>query len=217
MTKKIAASILSANFVKLAEEIRAVEEAGADWLHVDVMDGHFVPNLTIGPPVIEKIKSVTRLPLDVHLMITNAEKYLKEYINAGANYLSIHVEACHNLPSTLKKIRELGVKASITLNPQTPLERILSALSHADMVLLMSVQPGFGGQALIPSALEKAQKLSKIRKEKNLEFLIEMDGGIKLENIKEVSKSGVDIFVVGSGLFKTKDYSQTLRDMKKLL
>ncbi len=215
MKKIIAASILSADFTRLAEEIRAVEDAGADWLHVDVMDGHFVPNLTIGPPVIEKIKKVAKVPLDVHLMITNAEETFQDYVNAGADFLTIHVEACKNISKTLQKIRGLGVKASVTLNPDTPLKSILPTLSFVDMVLIMSVNPGFGGQSFISSSLDKAKKLAEIRKQKKLSFLIEMDGGIKTDNIAEVSKSGVDVFVVGSGIFKTPDYRKTIKSLKE--
>lgn len=214
MTKLIAPSILSADFTRLAEEIRAVEEAGADWLHVDVMDGHFVPNLTLGPPVIEKIKKVAKIPLDVHLMITNAEDTYRDYINAGANYLTVHVEACPHIPDILEKIRENGIKSSVTLRPDTPLEAIIPSLSFADMVLVMSVNPGFGGQAFIPSALDKARELVRLREKKNLSYLIEMDGGIKTENISEISKAGVEVFVVGSGIFKTPHYAKTIQTLK---
>lgn len=214
MKKLIAPSLLSANFVKLAEEIAAVEAAGADWLHVDVMDGHFVPNLTIGPPVIEKIKKVAKIPLDVHLMITNPDETYQDYINAGADYLTIHVEACPDITTSLQKIRSQGIKSSVTLRPSTPLEAILPALEFADMVLVMSVNPGFGGQDFIPSALDKARELVRLREKKNLSYLIEMDGGIKTDNISEISKSGVEVFVVGSGIFKTPDYAKTIRTLK---
>ncbi len=212
--KLIAPSILSADFSRLGEEIKAVEAAGADWIHVDVMDGHFVPNLTIGPPVIEKIKKVATKPLDVHLMITNADDYLKNYIDAGASTLSVHVEACPNPAETLREIRKLGAKASITFNPETPIEKVEPFLDQIDMILVMSVNPGFGGQGFIASALDKAKKLSQIRKEKGLHFLIEMDGGIKTDNIAEVSNSGVDVFVVGSGIFLTPDYKKTIGEMR---
>jgi len=212
--KLIAPSILSSDFVRLAEEIRAVEDAGADWLHVDVMDGHFVPNLTLGPPVIEKIKKVARIPLDVHLMITNPDDTYQDYIKAGADYLTVHVEACPDIAESLKRIREQGVKASVTLRPATPLEAILPALDGADMVLVMSVNPGFGGQDFIPSALDKARELARLREKKGLSYLIEMDGGIKTDNIGEVSRSGVEVFVVGSGIFKTPNYAETIRKLK---
>ncbi len=214
MKKLIAPSILSANFVKLADEIKAVEDAGADWLHVDVMDGHFVPNLTLGPPVIEKIKKVARIPLDVHLMITNPDDTYLDYIKAGADYLTVHVEACPNISETLQHIRDQNIKASVTLKPATPLEAIIPALPFADMILVMSVNPGFGGQDFIPSALDKARELLRLREKKKLSYLIEMDGGIKSENIAEVSKSGVDVFVVGSGIFKKPDYREIIQKLK---
>ena len=217
MTKLIAASILSADFSKLGEEIRAVEAAGTDWLHLDVMDGHFVPNLTFGPPLIEKIRQITSLPLDVHLMITNADATFVDYLKAGANSLSVHVEACPEIEKTLLAIRRQSVKASITLNPETPLEKILPFLNQIDMVLVMSVSPGFGGQGFIPASLEKVRKLKEIREKQNLSFLIEIDGGIKTENIAEVSKAGTDVFVVGSGIFKTPNYSKTIQEMKNCL
>jgi len=212
--KKIAASILSADFARLGDEIKAVEDAGADWIHVDVMDGHFVPNLTIGPPVIEKIKKVAKLPLDVHLMISNADHCLEDYVKAGADLLSVHVEACPHLHRTLTQIRKLGAKASVTLNPHTPLDAMGFVLDEVDMVLLMSVNPGFGGQAFIPAVLKKVKDLKKIRDEHKLSFLIEIDGGIKAENISEVSAAGVDVFVVGSGIFQTPDYRATIAKMK---
>ncbi len=217
MTKLIAASILSADFSKLGEEIRAVEAAGTDWLHLDVMDGHFVPNLTFGPPLIEKIRQITTLPLDVHLMITNADQTYQDYLKAGANSLSVHVEACPQIAKTLSSIRKQGVKASVTLNPETPLEKITPYLSEIDMVLVMSVSPGFGGQGFIPASLEKVRKLKEIREKQNLSFLIEIDGGIKTENIAEASQAGTDVFVVGSGIFKTPSYATTIREMKERL
>lgn len=217
MKKLIAPSILSANFVKLAEEIAAVEEAGADWLHVDVMDGHFVPNLTIGPPVIEKIKKVAKIPLDVHLMITNPDETYLDYIKAGADYLTLHVEACPDIATSLQKIRSQGIKSSVTLRPSTPIEAILPALEFADMVLVMSVNPGFGGQDFISSSLDKARELVRLREKKKLSYLIEMDGGIKTDNISEISKSGVEVFVVGSGIFKTPDYAETIQSLKSRL
>jgi len=213
--KLLAASILSADFTRLADEIAAVEAAGADWLHIDVMDGHFVPNLTIGPPVIEKIKKVAKIPLDVHLMIHHADLSLEDYTRAGADFLSVHVEASPHLHRSLSRIRELGVKPSVALNPHTPVESMGYILSEVEMVLLMSVNPGFGGQSFIPAVLKKATELKNLRDEHKLSFKIEMDGGIKADNISQISQAGVDVFVVGSGIFQTKDYKTTISTLKK--
>ncbi|MBF0492111.1 MAG: ribulose-phosphate 3-epimerase [Deltaproteobacteria bacterium] len=213
--KLIAASILSADFSRLKDEIQAVESAGADWLHMDIMDGHFVPNITFGPPVLEKLKKISTKPFDVHLMIQNADCYLESFVKAGADLISVQVEACPHLHRTLGQIKKLGAKAAAVLNPHTPLSCLEYVLADLDMVLLMSVNPGFGGQSFIPSALEKAKKLKAWREEKKLNFLIEMDGGIKTQNIAEISKAGVDVFVVGSGIFETANYSATISELKK--
>ncbi len=215
--KKISASLLSSDFARLADEIQAVEKAGADWIHLDIMDGHFVPNLTFGPPVIEKIKKVATVPLDVHLMISNADSYLEEFVQAGANYVSVHVEACDHLHRTLAQIRKLGVKPAVVVNPHSSLHLIDSILEEVEMVLLMSVNPGFGGQSFIPAVSKKVSELKKTREERNLNFLIEIDGGIKKENIADLSQKGVDVFVIGSGIFSTPDYSATIQEMKKLM
>lgn len=215
--KKISASLLSSDFARLADEIQAVEKAGADWIHLDIMDGHFVPNLTFGPPVIEKIKKVATVPLDVHLMISNADSYLEEFVQAGANYVSVHVEACDHLHRTLAQIRKLGAKPAVVVNPHSSLHLIDSILEDVEMVLLMSVNPGFGGQSFIPAVSKKVSELKKTREERNLNFLIEIDGGIKKENIADLSQKGVDVFVIGSGIFSTSDYSATIQEMKKLM
>lgn len=212
--KKISASILSADFSRLKDEIQAVEAAGADWLHMDIMDGHFVPNLTFGPPILEKLKKVSSKPFDVHLMITNADLYLEQYVKSGADWLSVQVEACPHLQRTLNQIRKLGAKAAAVLNPHTPLSALEYVLDDLDMVLLMSVNPGFGGQSFIPSVLEKARQLKKIRDEKKLDFLIEIDGGVKTSNIREISEAGVDVFVVGSGIFEVSDYAKRIQELK---
>jgi ribulose-phosphate 3-epimerase len=213
--KKIAASILSADFSRLGEEIKAIESAGADWIHIDVMDGHFVPNITIGPVVIEKLKKISHLPFDVHLMIQHPDLYLKDFVEAGADTLTVHVEASPHLHRTLSQIKKLGAKPAVALNPHTPLSAMGYILDEVEMVLLMSVNPGFGGQTFIPSVLKKAQDLKKIREEHSLNFQIEMDGGIKVENISQVSEAGVDVFVVGSGIFSTPNYKKTLDQLKQ--
>lgn len=215
--KKISASLLSSDFARLADEIKAVEKAGADWIHLDIMDGHFVPNLTFGPPVIEKIRKVATVPLDVHLMISNADDYLEEFVQAGANYVSVHVEACDHLHRTLAQIRKLGAKPAVVVNPHSSLHLIDSILEDVEMVLLMSVNPGFGGQSFIPAVSKKVSELKKTREERDLNFLIEIDGGIKKENIADLSERGVDVFVIGSGIFSTSDYAATIQEMKKLM
>ena len=211
---KIAPSILSADFSRLKEEIRAAEEAGADWLHVDVMDGHYVPNITIGPVVVEWVRKATRLPLDVHLMITDPDKYGPEFIKAGADWVSIHPETCKNPGASLARIRELGARASVAVNPDVLLEQVEGLLPHADMFLMMTVFPGFAGQAFIESVLPKITQLKKLIEQKKLPVLIEADGGIKADNIDRVVKAGAEVIVSGSGIFKTPDYAATIRKMR---
>jgi ribulose-phosphate 3-epimerase len=215
--KKLAPSILSADFTRLRDEIKAVEEAGADYIHIDVMDGHFVPNITIGPMVVEAIKDMTSLPLDVHLMVTNPERYIKDFINAGSNLLSIHVETCLHLQRTLNHIRELGVKPAVVLNPSTSLSTLEHTLEEVDMVLIMTVNPGFGGQKFIPRMIPKIKKLRKHIDEKDLAVELEVDGGINLENINLVSQAGADVIVAGSAVFKSDDCKETVRLMKEKL
>lgn len=212
---KIAPSILSADFTRLKDEIRAVEAAGADWLHVDVMDGHFVPNITIGPVVVEWIRKVTRLPLDAHLMISDPDKYAPEFIKAGADWVSIHPETCRDPSATLRAIRDLGAKASIAVNPDVLLQRIESYLGASDMILMMTVFPGFAGQAFIEDVLPKITKLRTIISERKLPLLVEADGGIKADNIDRVARAGADVIVSGSGIFKTPNYADTIHKMKK--
>ena len=213
-TIKIAPSILSADFSRLKEEIHAVEAAGADWLHVDVMDGHFVPNITIGPVVVEWVRKVANIPLDVHLMITDPDKYAPEFIKAGADWVSIHPETCADPNSSLKMIRALGAKASVAVNPDVPLARVESCFSDADMVLMMSVFPGFAGQAFIPEVLPKIAALRSLIDERKLALLIEVDGGIKTDNIDLVVRAGAEVIVSGSGIFKSPDYAATVRAMR---
>ena len=213
---KIAPSILSADFSRLKDEIQAVESAGADWLHVDVMDGHFVPNITIGPVVVEWVRKVTTVPVDVHLMITDPDKYAAEFIKAGADWVSVHPETCRPNPrATLNKIRELGARPSIVVNPDVPLCDVEDYFIDIDMLLMMTVFPGFGGQAFIPDVLPKIEAARRLIEQKNLSILIEVDGGIKVDNIERVVSAGGEVIVSGSGIFKTIDYADTIRQMRK--
>ena len=215
--KKIAPSILSADFSRLGEEVRRVEEAGADWIHVDVMDGAFVPNITVGPFILEAVRKVTALPLDVHLMIERPEQYISEFADAGADIITVHFEACTHLHRTIQAIKEKGKKAGVSVNPATPLVSIKYVLGDIDLLLIMSVNPGFGGQRFIPSALEKIKKARQMVDKIGANVSIEVDGGVKLENIGEVASAGADIFVSGSGVFGTKDYKKTIQEMKKII
>jgi len=209
---KIAPSILSADFGRLADEVRAI--SSADYVHVDVMDGHFVPNLTIGPVVVEAVKRVTALPLDVHLMIEDAERWVGAYAKAGADVIGVHVEACPHLHRTLQQIRDLGKRASVVLNPATPLEAIEWVLDDVDQVLVMSVNPGFGGQQFIPSALRKIQQLRRMIDERGLTIDIEVDGGVKVDNVAAVCAAGANVIVSGSGVFGTPDYAATIAELR---
>ncbi|MBI2531550.1 MAG: ribulose-phosphate 3-epimerase [Deltaproteobacteria bacterium] len=212
---KIAPSILSADFSRLKDEIQAVEAAGADWLHVDVMDGHFVPNITIGPVVVEWVRKVTEIPVDVHLMITDPDKYVPEFIKAGADWVSIHPETCANPNATLRKIRDLGAKASIAVNPDVLLSRVEHCFADIDMILMMTVFPGFGGQAFIPDVLTKIEEVRKLVDQRKLPVLVEVDGGIKADNIERVVRAGAEVIVSGSGIFKTPNYAETIRQMRR--
>ena len=199
---KISPSILSADFSQLKNEIKKLEQAGADMIHVDVMDGHFVPNLTIGPPVIKSLRNHTNLPFDVHLMISPVHKYIKDYADAGANIITIHPEATNDLKESIKHIRDLGKKVGVSLNPETSVKTIENFLEDIDLVLIMSVHPGFGGQKFMPKVLEKVRKLRNIINEKKLELDIEIDGGINFDNNKMVIEAGANILVSGTTIFK---------------
>ena len=213
--KLIAPSILSADFSKLGEEIRTVESAGADWIHVDVMDGHFVPNITIGPLVVEAVKRSTPLPIDVHLMIENADDYITAFARAGASHISVQVEACLHLHRTVQHIKASGAKAGVVLNPSTPIESLVWILEDVDYVLVMSVNPGFGGQKFIPNSISKIKALRKLIEDRGLSALIEVDGGINETTIAEVAAAGADVLVAGSAIFGSKDYRRTIERFRK--
>ncbi|MGB9699059.1 MAG: ribulose-phosphate 3-epimerase [Thermodesulfobacteriota bacterium] len=211
---KIAPSILAADFSRLAEEIKAVEKAGADYIHVDVMDGHFVPNITVGPMIVETLAKLTSLPLDVHLMISNPDIQLSTFIKAGAKILTVHLEACLHLHRSLTEIRKLGGRAGVSLNPTTPLCLLEPALDYVDLVLIMTVNPGFGGQEFIPTLLPKIVQARKLMDKKKSPAELEVDGGIKVANIGLVAKAGADVIVSGSGIFQTADYRATIAAMR---
>ncbi len=213
--KRIAPSILSADFSRLGQEIKAVQNAGADWIHVDVMDGHFVPNLTIGPLVVQAARQVTSLPLDVHLMIENPDQFIPDFVKAGAGLVSVHVEACPHLNRTVNRIKDLGADAGVVLNPSTPLTAIEWIIEFVDLVLVMSVNPGFGGQAFIPNSIQKIANLRKMIDERNQATLIEVDGGISETIIEAVSLAGADVFVAGSAIFESADYKEAIENFRK--
>ena len=196
-----AASILSADFSRLGEQVKAAQAAGADWIHVDVMDGRFVPNITVGPLVVRALRPITTLPIDVHLMIVEPERYISDFVEAGADRITVHVETCPHLHRTLQQIRKAGGKPGVTLNPGTPLSTLEEVLPDVDLVLIMSVNPGFGGQSLIPSALSRVQRLRRQLNERGLECLIEVDGGINTKTIGDVTRAGADVLVMGSAVF----------------
>ena len=214
---QIAPSILAADFSQLGDEVRAVDQAGADVIHVDVMDGHFVPNITIGPCVVKNLRSVTKLPLDCHLMIENPDQYVEEFAKAGADMISVHVEACPHLHRTIQLIRSLGVSPGVAINPATSVDTLSSVLMDVDFVLVMSVNPGFGGQSFIESVLPKIRKLRAMAAELNPNLLLEVDGGIKTDNVAKVREAGIDIFVAGSAIFKHESYNDVSDQFKKLV
>jgi len=212
---KLAPSILSADFARLGEQIDEVARAGADYIHVDVMDGHFVPNITIGAPVVASIRPVTSLPLDVHLMIEHSERYISEFAHAGADIITVHVEACPHLHKTIRLIKELGARAGVSLNPPTPLGAVEEFLPHVDLVLIMSVNPGFGGQSFIPETLPRIANMRKILDDRGLSAELEVDGGINADNAPDIVKAGANILVVGNSVFRAKEgISRALRRLR---
>jgi len=214
MKIKIAPSILSADFSRLGEEVRAVEQAGADMIHVDVMDGHFVPNITIGPLVVKALSKITKLPLDVHLMIENPEKYIEPFAKAGANIISIHAEAAKQLEADLDLIKSCGVKPAVVINPKTPIKKIEKVLHSVSMVLFMSVNPGFEGQKFMPEVLLKIKELRAILDKRKLNVDIEVDGGINLETAADVVRAGANVLVAGSAIYYAKDYKSVINGLK---
>ncbi|MBB2478715.1 ribulose-phosphate 3-epimerase [Bacillus sp. APMAM] len=212
---KIAPSILSADFSKLAEEIIDVENGGADYIHIDVMDGHFVPNITIGPIVVEAIRPITKLPLDVHLMIQNPDQYIEAFAKAGADYISVHVEACPHLHRTIQHIKSFGVKAGVVLNPATPVEMIEHIINDVDLVLLMTVNPGFGGQNFIPSVLPKIKKVKELADKNGLNIEIEVDGGVNSKTAKLCVDAGANVLVAGSAIYNQENRRQAIEAIKQ--
>jgi len=210
----IAPSILSADFSKLDEEIKSVEKAGAEWIHIDVMDGHFVPNITIGPIVVAKIRKISDIFFDVHLMIENPDKYVEQFAKAGADLITIHAEVCSDIKSSIKKIKELGCKAGISINPETSLDKIERIIGDVDLVLIMSVHPGFGGQSFIKDVLPKIKKTRNIINKLNKKIYLEVDGGINKENAKIVKEHGADVLVAGNFIFTSGNYKEAIQSLK---
>jgi ribulose-phosphate 3-epimerase len=213
--KVIAPSILSADFSRLGDEIKAVETAGADWIHADVMDGHFVPNITIGPVIVEAVRRVTSLPIDVHLMIEKPDNYIPAFTEAGASLISVQVEACTHLNRSVQLIRECGARPGVVLNPSTPVQTLEWIIEDVDYVLIMSVNPGFGGQAFIKNSLDKVKTLGQLIRQKNLKTLIEIDGGVNEKTIADIAAAGVDAFVAGSAIFGSRDYQATINAFRE--
>src|SRR5579872_454993 len=214
---KIAPSVLAADFNRMGDEIRAVERAGVDLIHFDVMDGHFVPNISMGVPVLQAIRKITKLPLDAHLMISEPEKYLEVFVKSGADSISVHCEVCPDLPKIAKRIRQLGARASIGINPETSIDRVIAAAEHLDMILIMSVHPGFGGQEFIPASLQKLREVRRELARRGLSVDVEIDGGVKADNIADVRAAGANVFVSGSGIFGKKDYGKIIAAMRDLV
>ncbi|MCK4846655.1 MAG: ribulose-phosphate 3-epimerase [Deltaproteobacteria bacterium] len=214
---KISPSILSADFTRLGEEIKAVEDGGADYIHIDVMDGHFVPNITIGPLIVEAARRATKLPLDVHLMIENPESYIDEFVKAGSDIVTVHAEATDHLHRAVQQIKLAGARAGVSMNPATPVSSIAHVIDDIDMVLVMSVNPGFGGQSFIPGALKKLAEVRALLEGAESKAELQVDGGIKIDNIREAADSGADVFVAGSAVFGSDDYKATITAMRREL
>ena len=213
--KVIAHSILSDDYSRLGDEIKAVESAGADWIHADIMDGHFVPNITFGPMIVESVRRVTSLPIDVHLMIENPNDYIPAFAKAGASLISVQAEASIHLNRSVQLIRECGARPGVVLNPSTPVQTLEWIIDHVDYVLIMSVNPGFGGQAFIKNSLDKVRALRQLIQQKNLKTLIEIDGGVNEETITDIAAAGVDVFVAGSAIFGSRDYQTTINAFRQ--
>lgn len=215
--KIIAPSILSADFSRLGDDIHAVARAGADWIHIDVMDGHFVPNITIGPMITEAVNRTTDLPLDVHLMIEHPDRYIQDFVKAGADYISVHAEACTHLNRTVSLIRDLGAKPGVALNPATPTGVLEWVLESIDFVLIMSVNPGFGGQSFISNSIDRIRGVKQMIDQRNLATIIQVDGGVNASTIREISDAGADSFVAGSAIFGSGDYKATIDELKQII
>ncbi|MEA3422256.1 MAG: ribulose-phosphate 3-epimerase [Bacillota bacterium] len=213
---KIAPSILSADFSILGEEIKAIENAKADWVHIDVMDGHFVPNISFGEPIVKSIRKITDMPFDVHLMIENADSFINDFASAGADYITIHQEAGNHIDRSIQLIKSLGIKAGISLNPATPVNSIEHLLPELDLILIMSVNPGFGGQKFIPYTLDKICLLKELREMNDYNYLIEVDGGVNTENNQVIIDAGADVLVAGSAVFKSEKYEKTIEELRGL-
>jgi len=213
----LAPSILSADFSNLSQQIRLTEIGGADWIHCDIMDGHFVPNITFGPVAVKAVRKLTKLPVDVHLMIENPDKYLEDFAKAGADYISVHVEEVVHLNRTINRIKELGCKAGVVINPATPVESVKDVAEYIDLLLIMTVNPGFGGQKFIPNSIRRIKEAVDLRSERHASFLIEIDGGVNIDTIKKAHSAGVDVFVAGSAIFHSENISGATAELKNLI